>query len=361
MAVESISRPPATRNSRGASFFGIVIDPLGLFGSFSRKTSRKGENSSHLQRQPTAAEISAATAMQATLRGRAARRAVRSEAEARVACEDARIAAALGVQLAASDFPAVFLRVQEFKRQLLAMRVIQRRSRAALRRRGEASGALSVGSSSSDHLPGREGEILGGISLLAQRLAFAGLEQETMADDGNCQFRALSYQLFGSQERHGHVRSVAVNHMRSRPEKFGVFFFGEGEFGEFLTHMACPRTWCAHCAPSPPPAPPPPPTPPTLTPPPPTPHPTTASIHTASIHRGDELTLRAAADAFGCTVHVTTTDRENWHLLYEGGGDAGARTSAAEPRKLFLTYISPVHYNAVHRSDAASLKVAAAH
>tara|TARA_B100000459_G_C8389372_1_gene119877 strand:- start:107 stop:457 length:351 start_codon:yes stop_codon:yes gene_type:complete len=56
---------------------------------------------------------------------------------------------------------------------------------------------------------------------------------------------------------------------------------------------------------------------------------------------GDELTLRAACDTFAVTMHVITSTKENWHLCYV--------PSAGKSRKfLFLTYVSPVHYNAIH-------------
>ena len=59
----------------------------------------------------------------------------------------------------------------------------------------------------------------------------------------------------------------------------------------------------------------------------------------------DELTLRAAAEAFSVTIHVVTTEHDNWLLRYdsqEGGGDAGDFQ-----RRLFLCYVSPIHYNVV--------------
>ena len=55
---------------------------------------------------------------------------------------------------------------------------------------------------------------------------------------------------------------------------------------------------------------------------------------------GDELTLRALCEAFSVTVHVITTDKENWHMLYEP-------QSGKVVRHVFLSYISPVHYNTV--------------
>ena len=81
---------------------------------------------------------------------------------------------------------------------------------------------------------------------------------------------------------------------------------------------------------------------------------------------GDELTIRAAADAFGCTVHVLTSDAENWHLRYTPAGMARQPSLASAEladgsgagRRLFLTYISPVHYNCIRRTTAPLLAVA---
>ena len=54
------------------------------------------------------------------------------------------------------------------------------------------------------------------------------------------------------------------------------------------------------------------------------------------------LTLQAACGAFAVDVHVISTETEHFHLEY-----ACPVPSAATPRKLFLSYISPIHYNVV--------------
>lgn len=143
----------------------------------------------------------------------------------------------------------------------------------------------------------------GSVELLKQRLEFANLAGENIDPDGNCQFRALSYQLFGSQDHHAHVRRRCCDEMQRAHGSYSVFF-DACEFETFVKHMRCGRTW------------------------------------------GDELTLRAAADTFCCTVHVITSTPENWHLRYEPQGQS--------VKALFLTYISPVHYNAVCRERAAA-------
>lgn len=69
-----------------------------------------------------------------------------------------------------------------------------------------------------------------GVDLLAQRLSFAGLQQVVMSGDGNCQYRALSYQLFETQKHHLHVRCCVCRHIADRKDEFGVYF-EPGELG----------------------------------------------------------------------------------------------------------------------------------
>jgi hypothetical protein len=82
------------------------------------------------------------------------------------------------------------------------------------------------------------------------------LQTVRMRDDGNCQFRALSFNLFGSEDHHQLVRDTCVAHVMSCEGDYGKFFESLGEFDKYCREMAMSRTW------------------------------------------GDELTLRAAADSF---------------------------------------------------------------
>ena len=86
--------------------------------------------------------------------------------------------------------------------------------------------------------------------------------------------------------------------MRSEEGFFGAMF-EPGEFGAYADEMAHSKTW------------------------------------------GDELTLRAVADALGCTVHVVTSNEANWYLVYTPADDKPVR------KHLFLTYVAPVHYDAL--------------
>ncbi len=64
---------------------------------------------------------------------------------------------------------------------------------------------------------------------------------------------------------------------------------------------------------------------------------------------GDELSLRALSDTFCVVVHVVTSTDENWHILYEPSQRSVTSVDAAVGvmRHIFLSYISPVHYNAI--------------
>lgn len=142
-----------------------------------------------------------------------------------------------------------------------------------------------------------EARVREGKELLRQRCAFFGLKQVEMKDDGNCQFRAVSQELFGTQEHHALVRAEAVAHMVRRGAEFRGLF-ADGEWEAYVAKMALSGEW------------------------------------------GDELTLRATADAFEVKIHVVTSTEQNWYLAYEPDSPGHACG-----REVFMTYIAPIHYN----------------
>jgi hypothetical protein len=102
------------------------------------------------------------------------------------------------------------------------------------------------------------------------------------------------------------VRAAVVAALRARADAFAPLFDTPRAFLRFCDDQACAATW------------------------------------------GDELTLAAAADAFGVEVHVVQSTEENWHLCYtpeqpQAGGDA----AAGKTRRVFVAYIAPVHYDAI--------------
>ena len=191
---------------------------------------------------------------------------------------------------------------------LRAVAVFKRRQRAARAARGLGHEAGSSALGGADETPptspskaaaaSREDGIQAGVRLLEQRCSAHGMEVREVGGDGNCQFRSFSHQLYGTEDAHASVREKAVAHIRQHRDFYGMFFEGDSEFETYCRNMASARTW------------------------------------------GDELTLKAVGDAFGCTVHVVTSTEENWHLEY-------APEEAKIDKICFLLYISPIHYNSV--------------
>lgn len=143
----------------------------------------------------------------------------------------------------------------------------------------------------------REDKIVAGKRLLMQRLAFLGLRSLKMEDDGNCQFRALAFELFQSQDYHAHVRQRIVGYLETHAPQFQDFV---DDFPGYVESMRRDRTW------------------------------------------GDEITLQACCDEFNVEIHLITTETDNFHLSYTPRGD-----SSSQHRMLFLSYVAPIHYNVV--------------
>jgi hypothetical protein len=133
---------------------------------------------------------------------------------------------------------------------------------------------------------------------LYDRLNSLGLDMVLQFGDGNCQFRSLSWGLFGTPQHHGFVRRSAVEHMKLHRSEFEAFL-GE-DFKTYAREMQRDGTW------------------------------------------GDELTLRAACESYGVVVNVVSSDASHWFVRY-------VPSHTAAQRELFLAYVAPVHYNALRR------------
>ena len=116
------------------------------------------------------------------------------------------------------------------------------------------------------------------------------------------QFRALSSEAFGTQDWHQNLRRRVADHIGANGSDFRPFFPDADAFGGYVASMRESGTW------------------------------------------GDELTLRAAADLLRVKVYVITSEESNWLLHYDPKGLA---EDDHEERCVFVTYVSPIHYNIV--------------
>ena len=137
--------------------------------------------------------------------------------------------------------------------------------------------------------------------LLRRRLFWRGLRENEVDGDGNCQFRAIADQLYGSPDRYAEVRANIVEHLRSNssrysafvPESYDAFFF-------YIEIMRLDGNW------------------------------------------GDHLTLQAASNVYGLEIRVYTSYDENWERVIRPTDDGNIR------RAIQLSFYAELHYNSVH-------------
>ncbi|XP_073526348.1 uncharacterized protein [Phyllobates terribilis] len=139
---------------------------------------------------------------------------------------------------------------------------------------------------------------------LIQRLHVYGLCEVRVSGDGNCQFRALSDQMFKSPEYHKHVRKDIVKQLKEhRP-------FYEGyvpmEYKKYYKKIAKSGEW------------------------------------------GDHVTLQAAADRFGAKICLLTSFRDTCFIEI--------LPRVHEPKRvLWLSFWSEVHYNSLYTIQGSSI------
>eukprot|EP00899_Mesostigma_viride_P012515 jgi/Mesvir1/21264/Mv21665-RA.1 len=101
---------------------------------------------------------------------------------------------------------------------------------------------------------------------LQERLFFYGLREVVVSGDGNCQFAAVSDQLYRTPTNHRAVRSAVVKQLKQHPAQFSGYI--PGDYHAYVRDMSRSGTW------------------------------------------GDHITLQAVADVFGVRLNVLTSFEE---------------------------------------------------
>ncbi|QDZ20496.1 putative OTU-like cysteine protease [Chloropicon primus] len=139
---------------------------------------------------------------------------------------------------------------------------------------------------------------------LSRRLERLNLQLRSTQGDGNCQFRAISFQLFGTEDLYEMVRERSVSYLEEQEEGYQDFFGGRKDFKRYIYNMRLDKTW------------------------------------------GDEMTLCGAANAFECVINVITSESSNWFLQY-WPKDMDASTNAEGTKEIFVGYTFPLHYDGI--------------
>ncbi|XP_057982917.1 OVARIAN TUMOR DOMAIN-containing deubiquitinating enzyme 12 isoform X2 [Malania oleifera] len=140
---------------------------------------------------------------------------------------------------------------------------------------------------------------------LLQRLNIYGLYEVKVAGDGNCQFRALSDQMYKSPEHHKHVRKEIVKQLKDYRSLYEGYV--PMKYKHYYKKMAKPGEW------------------------------------------GDHLTLQAAADKFAAKICLLTSFRDTCFIEI-------IPQFQAPKRELWLSFWSEVHYNSIYEIQDAPIQ-----
>ncbi|CAN6716076.1 unnamed protein product [Malus baccata var. baccata] len=132
---------------------------------------------------------------------------------------------------------------------------------------------------------------------LVDRLQLYGFVEHKVAGDGNCQFHALSDQLYQSPDNHEYVRKQVVNQLKSHPEIYEGYV--PMAYDDYLEKMSKDGEW------------------------------------------GDHVSLQAAADSYEVKIFVLTSFKDNCCIEIL----PNIQTSK---QVIYLSFWAEVHYNSIY-------------
>ncbi|KAG8483926.1 hypothetical protein CXB51_023417 [Gossypium anomalum] len=145
------------------------------------------------------------------------------------------------------------------------------------------------------------------IFLCLSRLQVYGFMELKVQGDGNCQFRALSHQLFHTPDHHKIVRRQIVNQLKSNPDAYEGYV--PMDYTDYLKKMSKSGEW------------------------------------------GDHVTLQAAADSYGVRIFVITSFKDTCYIEI-------LPNFQKMKSVIFLSFWAEVHYNSIYcQGDPPSSEV----
>ncbi|KAJ7947845.1 OTU domain-containing protein [Quillaja saponaria] len=132
---------------------------------------------------------------------------------------------------------------------------------------------------------------------LLGRLQLYQLVESKVQGDGNCQFRALSDQIYRTPEHHKFVREQVVHQLKSYPEIYEGYV--PMAYEDYLEKMSRSGEW------------------------------------------GDHVTLQAAADSYGVKIFVITSFKDTCYIEILPSAERSKRV-------ICLSFWAEVHYNSIY-------------
>ena len=131
---------------------------------------------------------------------------------------------------------------------------------------------------------------------LSQRLAQIGLIPRDVGGSGDCFFKSVSHQLYGTADLHVEVRMAGITHLHNYPELY-IESISDDTWENYIKQMSIPGTWCDH------------------------------------------LIIQAVANAFNCVIHITESNANSLQ--------ATIITPALQQEiqhTIFIGYVNDLHY-----------------
>jgi hypothetical protein len=136
---------------------------------------------------------------------------------------------------------------------------------------------------------------------LKRRLQEFALVEHNVKTDGNCQYRALSFQLYENENKHEYVRKAVCEQLQKYHNTYKDYIYGES-WTSFIQRMQQDGEW------------------------------------------GDHVTLQAFADRFGTSVHLVTSYESNEFIQVN---PQAMFESQMDSNPFLLGFWAEVHYNPV--------------
>ncbi|KAI4386065.1 hypothetical protein MLD38_004032 [Melastoma candidum] len=135
---------------------------------------------------------------------------------------------------------------------------------------------------------------------LLERLQLYGLVERKVEGDGNCQFRALSDQIYHTHEHHEFIRQEIMKQLKLCRDIYEGYV--PMAYDDYLEKMAKTGEW------------------------------------------GDHVTLQAAADLHGVRIFVITSFKDTCYIEILPNDQRSKRV-------IFLSFWAEVHYNSIHLEE----------
>ena len=131
---------------------------------------------------------------------------------------------------------------------------------------------------------------------LTERLRLIGLIPHDVGGSGDCFFKSVSHQLYGTADLHLEIRMAGISHLQNYPELY-IESISDDSWNNYIQHMSKEGTWC------------------------------------------DNIIMQAVANACNCVIHITQSN------IHSPEGTILTPVAEQEGRKtIFIGYINELHY-----------------